>query len=214
MFTGIVTDVGEVVAVEDHQGTLRRLRIDTSYDAEGIAIGASLACSGPCLTVVAKGPRPGGGAWVELDCAAETLRLTTAADWTVGTRLNLERAMKIGDELGGHLVTGHVDGVATIAAIETVTNAEDDGAWGATARFAIEAPPDLAPFIAAKGSVALDGTSLTVNTVDGARFSVLLIPHTMEVTTWGARRAGDRLNLEVDLMARYVARLAAAGRLG
>jgi riboflavin synthase len=212
MFTGIVTDRGEVVGVEDHQGTLRRLRIHTAYDAESIAIGASLACSGPCLTVVAKGPRD-GGSWLELDCAAETLRLTTAADWQPGTRLNLERPLRIGDELGGHIVTGHVDGIATIVAIETVT-AEGDGAWGATARFTIRVPADLAPFIAAKGSVALDGTSLTVNEVAGDSFSVLLIPHTMEVTSWGERRVGDRLNLEVDLMARYVARLAAARRLG
>jgi riboflavin synthase len=215
MFTGIITAVGEVVGVADHQGTLRRLRLHAPFAADDIAIGASLACSGPCLTVVAKGAREDGGAgcWLDLDCAAETLRLTTAGAWRPGTRLNLERAMKIGDELGGHIVTGHIDGIATIEAVEEVT-AAGEGAWGASARFTVVLPHPLARFVAAKGSVCLDGTSLTVNTVDGDRFTVLLIPHTMAVTTWGERRAGDRLNLEVDLMARYAARLAEAGRAG
>lgn len=210
MFTGLITDVGEVAAARDHQGALRRLRIHAAYDAAGIALGASIACAGPCLTVVAAGARD-GGAWFEVDVAAETLARTTAGEWRVGSRLNLERSLKIGDELGGHLVTGHIDGVATIVAREEVTAGE--GAWGATARFDIEAPRDLARLIAAKGSVALDGTSLTVNAVDGAVFSVLLIPHSLAVTTWGARQAGDRLNLEVDLMARYAARLAGFGEM-
>jgi riboflavin synthase len=213
MFTGIVTALGEVVSVEDHQGTLRRLRIHAPFAAGDIAIGASLACSGPCLTVVAKGDRDDGGCWLDLDCAAETLRLTTAGDWQVGTVLNLERAMKIGDELGGHIVTGHIDGLAIIEAIEQIT-AEGEGAWGATSKFVIRVPHALSRFIAAKGSVCLDGTSLTVNTVAGDTLSVLLIPHTMEVTTWGSRRAGDRLNVEVDLMARYAARLAEVERPG
>ena len=213
MFTGIITALGEVVAVEDHQGTLRRLRIYAPFAADDIAIGASLACGGPCLTVVAKGDREEGGCWLDLDCAAETLKLTTAGEWQPGTRLNLERAMKIGDELGGHIVTGHVDGVAVIERIDQVT-AEGDGAWGATSRFTVRVPHEIARFIAAKGSVCLDGTSLTVNTVDGDRLTVLLIPHTMEVTTWGLRRVGDRLNAEVDLMARYAARLAEAQRPG
>ena len=212
MFTGIVTDIGEIIAAEDFQGTLRRLRIACHYDPESIALGASIACSGPCLTVTAVGPRE-GGAWFEVDAAAETLALTTVGRWTVGTRINLERSLKIGDELGGHIVTGHVDGLATIVGREEVTD-EAEGAWGATARFDIRVPKDLASFIAAKGSVALDGCSLTVNSVEGTSFSVLLIPHTLEVTTWADRRPGDDVNLEVDLMARYAARLAEARAAG
>ena len=212
MFTGIVTDIGEIVAAEDFQGTLRRLRIACHDDPESIALGASIACSGPCLTVTAVGPRD-GGAWFEVDAAAETLARTTVGRWTVGTRINLERSLKIGDELGGHIVTGHVDGLATIVAREEVTDAAE-GAWGATARFDIRVPKELAPFIAAKGSVALDGCSLTVNSVEGTTFSVLLIPHTLEVTTWADRRPGDDVNLEVDLMARYAARLAEARAAG
>ena len=150
----------------------------------------------------------GGGAWFEVEAAAETLARTTVGSWQAGTRVNLERSLKIGDELGGHIVTGHVDGVAEIVARDDITSGE--GAWGATARFVIRVPHPLAQFIAEKGSVALDGTSLTVNVVEGDTFSVLLIPHTLAVTTWGERRAGDRLNLEVDLMARYAARLAEA----
>lgn len=204
MFTGIVTDVGRVVAVTDHDN-LRRLRIACAYDPATIALGASIACGGPCLTVVAVGPS-GPGAWFEVDAAAETLALTTVGRWQVGTSVNLERSLKIGDELGGHIVTGHVDGLAEIAVREEIT----DGPWGATARFRIRAPRHLARFIAPKGSVALDGTSLTVNEVRDDEFSVLLIPHTLAVTTWGERRAGDLLNLEVDLMARYAARLVEA----
>jgi riboflavin synthase len=211
MFTGIVTDVGEVVAAEGTQGTLKRLRIQSSYDPATIALGASIACGGPCLTVVKVEPRE-GGCWFEVDAAAETLERTSVGDWREGTRINLERSLRIGDELGGHIVTGHVDGLATIVAREAITAGDDP--WGPTARFVIRAPHGLALFIAEKGSVCLDGTSLTVNSVDGDHFSVLIIPHTLAVTTWGERQAGDRLNLEVDLMARYAARLAEARRAG
>ena len=208
MFTGLVTDVGEVAAVTDHPGGLRRLRIHCTYDARTIAQGASIACAGPCLTVVACGPRERGGAWFEVEAASETLARTTVGSWRAGARVNLERSLKIGDELGGHLVTGHIDGVAEVLKREDIASGE--GAWGATARFTIRTPRALSRFIAEKGSVALDGVSLTVNAVEGDRFSVLLIPHTLAVTTWGERRAGDRLNLEVDLMARYAARLVEA----
>jgi riboflavin synthase len=209
MFTGIVTDVGEVAAVEGGQGALKRLRIHSAYDPATIALGASIACGGPCLTVVGVGPRD-GGCWFDVDAAAETLERTTVGDWRAGTRINLERALKIGDELGGHIVTGHVDGIAAIVAREAIT--AGDNPWGPTARFTIKAPAALAPFIAEKGSICLDGTSLTVNSVNGDMFSVLIIPHTLSVTTWGERQIGDRLNLEVDLMARYAARLADARR--
>ncbi|MCB8820939.1 riboflavin synthase [Microvirga rosea] len=209
MFTGIITDVGEVVSAEGAQGTLRRLRINASYDPASIALGASIACGGPCLTVVAVGKRD-GGCWFDVDAASETLDRTTVAQWDVGTRINLERSLKIGDELGGHIVTGHVDGVATIVAREAITAGDD--LWGPTARFYIKVPSSLAPFIAEKGSVCLDGTSLTVNSVTEDVFSILLIPHTLTVTTWGERQVGDHLNIEVDLMARYAARLAEARR--
>lgn len=217
MFTGIISDVGEIVSVEAFQGTLRRLRIHSRYDPATIQLGASIACGGPCLTVVAFGGLE-GGAWFEVDAAAETLALTTVGDWKAGTRVNLERALKIGDELGGHIVTGHVDGIATLVARDEITTQDDSpgegSPWGDTARFTLRAPRELAAFIAAKGSVTLDGTSLTVNTVENDLFSVLLIPHTLEITTWGARRAGDRINIEVDLMARYAARLAEARAAG
>jgi riboflavin synthase len=206
MFTGLVTDLGRVAAVTDGE-TVRRIRIECAYDPAGFALGASIACSGPCLTVVAVGPRD-GGAWFEVDAAAETLARTTVAAWQVGARVNLERSLKIGDELGGHLVTGHIDGVAEVISRDDA--AAGEGAWGATARFVLRAPETLVRFIAEKGSVALDGVSLTVNEVEGDTFSVLIIPHTLSVTTFGERRAGDRLNLEVDLMARYAARLAEA----
>jgi riboflavin synthase len=206
MFTGIVTDVGRVSAVSG-DARLCRIRIESAYDPDTIALGASIACGGPCLTVVAVEPRNGGCAFA-VDAAAETLERTTVGTWGEGTRVNLERSLKIGDELGGHIVTGHVDGVAEILAREEVTGGE--GPWAATARFRVRAPRALARFIAEKGSVALDGTSLTVNEVEGDVFSVLLIPHSLSVTTWGERRAGDRLNLEVDLLARYAARLAEA----
>lgn len=211
MFTGIVSDIGEVIHAEG-AGKLRRFRIASHFDPETIAIGASIACSGICLTVTHKGEIRQGSAdrtadaWFEVEAAAETLRLTNAGDWHLGTKLNLERAMKIGDELGGHIVTGHVDALADLVARDEITPTETN--WGSTARFTLRAPKPLHRFIAAKGSVTLDGTSLTVNTVKDDLFSVLLIPHTLKVTTWGERKAGDRVHLEVDLMARYAARLA------
>lgn len=203
MFTGIVTDVGEVLTREA-EGEVVRYRVGSSYDPAGIALGSSIACDGVCLTVTDVAPR-GKGAAFAVDAGPETLKLTTVGGWREETRVNLERALKIGDELGGHLVLGHVDGLAEIFA-------RDDGSD--TSRFTLNAPPELAKFIAQKGSVCLDGTSLTVNTVEGARFSVHLIPHTLRETAWGDRRMGDRVNLEVDMMARYAARLAEAGRLG
>ena len=169
-----------------------------------IALGASIACSGLCLTVVGS-DRDGERTWFEIDVGAETLVRTTAASWRPGTRLNLERSLKIGDELGGHMVSGHVDGVARIIA---------RSAFDAMARFELEAPADLAKYIAEKGSVSLDGTSLTINSVAGACFSILLIPHTLAVTTWGDRAEGDLVNLEVDQMARYAARLIEARDVG
>lgn len=208
MFTGLVSDVGTIESVRDHGSSLRRIRILSHYKTETIAMGASIACSGPCLTVVAFGAH-GDDAWFEIDAARETLDRTTVGAWQAGRKINLERSLKIGDELGGHLVSGHVDGVAEVVAVDHVTS-EAEGAWGATARFTIRAPKQLAKFIAEKGSVALDGTSLTVNTVSGQDFTVLLIPHTLQVTTWGSVKAGDHLNIEVDQMARYAARLAEA----
>jgi riboflavin synthase len=197
MFTGLVSDVGEVERV-DARAKLNHLRIACTYPAASIVPGASIACGGACLTVVARG-ESGNRNWFEVDVGAETLARTTARHWTRGTRLNLERPLRLGDELGGHIVTGHVDGVAKIVAIT-----DFDG----MRRIDISAPHGLARFIAEKGSVALDGTSLTVNRVEADIFSVLLIPHTLRITTWGERRPGDEINLEVDLMARYAARLA------
>lgn len=196
MFTGLVSDIGTVESVEDH-GTLRRLRIASRYDPATIALGASIACGGPCLTTVAIG-QGRTGAWFDVDVGAETLARTTVGSWRVGTHLNLERSLRVGDELGGHIVTGHIDAAGEILSVEPF-----DG----MSRFEIRVPKPLARFIAEKGSVALDGTSLTVNSVGDDTLSVLLIPHTLAVTTWGGRRAGDALNLEVDLMARYAARL-------
>ncbi|WP_342107677.1 riboflavin synthase [Methylobacterium sp. SI9] len=204
MFTGLVSDVGTVLSVAG-EGDLRRIAIQASYDPAGIALGASIACSGPCLTAVSVEPAEGGCVFA-VDAAAETLARTTVGSWTAGTRINLERSLRIGDELGGHLVTGHVDGLAEIVERTSVTA----DAWGASERFTLRAPAALKKFIAEKGSVCLDGTSLTVNSVADDLFSVLLIPHTLQVTTWGERRQGDRLNLEVDLIARYAARLAEA----
>ena len=201
MFTGLVSDVGEVERVEAGVN-LNRLRIGCSYPAETIVPGASIACGGACLTVVACGEN-GNRSWFEVDVGAETLACTTARNWKTGTRLNLERPLKLGDELGGHIVTGHVDGVAEIVLV-----ADFEG----MRRIDSRAPHDLARFIAEKGSVAVDGTSLTVNRVEADVFSVLLVPHTLKVTTWGERRLGDEINLEVDLIARYAARL--AGTLG
>jgi riboflavin synthase len=197
MFTGIVTDVGEVITVAARANNLRQLKIACHYDRAGIADGASIACNGVCLTVVAAGVED-GRTWFSVDAAAETLAVSTAGTWWQGTRLNLERALKIGDELGGHIVAGHVDGIAELVAREDLTE---------MARLIFRAPPHLSRFIAAKGSVALDGVSLTVNEAKDDRFEVLIIPHTLDVTTFGALRAGDTVNLEVDLMARYAARL-------
>ena len=197
MFTGIVTDVGEVVAVEDRAEGLRRLTIGSGYDSASIAIGASIACAGVCMTAVETG-KQGHRDTFSVDAAAETLRLTTVGRWRTGTRINLERSLKMGDELGGHLVSGHVDGLAEVMAREDMTD---------MARFTLRVGRPLAKFIAQKGSVALDGVSLTVNNVTEEAFSVLIIPHTLSVTTIGALKAGDQLNLEVDVMARYAARL-------
>ncbi|GJE16925.1 riboflavin synthase [Methylobacterium marchantiae] len=205
MFTGLVSDVGSVLGVQGDD-RLRRIRIRSSYDPATIALGASIACSGPCLTAVAVEPASEGCIF-SVDAAAETLARTSVGTWAEGTRLNLERSLRIGDELGGHLVTGHVDGVAEIVARESVTGGAGDPQWAPSDRFLLRAPSSVSRFIAEKGSVCLDGTSLTVNSVDGDLFSVLLIPHTLAVTTWGERREGDRLNIEVDLIARYAARL-------
>ena len=204
MFTGIVTDIGSVASVEPlAQGV--RLRINTAYDPKTIEIGASIACSGVCLTVVTLPEPASSERWFEVEAWEEALRLTTAASWQQGTKLNLERALKVGDELGGHIVSGHVDGMAHIIA------RKDEGE---AVRFTLEAPRPLAKFIAPKGSVALDGTSLTVNGVDETRFDVLLIHHSLSVTTWGERQVGDAINIEIDTMARYAARLVEAGAQG
>ena len=198
MFTGIVTDIGEIVALTPTaQGQLHRLRIACRYERATIADGASIACNGVCLTVVASGVSD--KTWFDVDAAAETLGMTTAKHWATGTKLNLERALKIGDELGGHIVAGHADGIATIISRDDLPD---------MARFELSTTRELARFIAAKGSVTLDGVSLTVNTVANVAFSVLIIPHTLHVTTLDGWRAGTKVNLEVDLMARYAARLA------
>jgi riboflavin synthase len=202
MFTGIVTDVGKVASNAPLPKGVR-LRIETVYDPATIDIGASIACAGVCLWVVALPVAGPNQRWFEVEAWEEALRLTTASSWQAGTSVNLERALKIGDELGGHIVSGHVDGLAEIVA------REDEGE---AVRFRLEAPRELAKFIAPKGSIALDGTSLTVNQVQGTRFDVLLIHHSLTVTTWGQRKVGDRVNLEVDTMARYAARLAEAAK--
>lgn len=198
MFTGIITDIGRVVAVE-RKGDLKA-RIATRYEMAGVALGASIACDGVCLTVTAKGTEAGQG-WFEVDISAETVSKTNigASGWAAGKRLNLERALRVGDELGGHIVSGHVDGVAE------VTDVTEEGD---STRVTLRAPDALARFIAPKGSVALNGTSLTVNEVDGSRFGINFIPHTKEMTTWGNVAVGDTVNLEIDTLARYVARLA------
>ena len=198
MFTGIVTDVGTVSAVTPLDEGVK-LRIATAYDPETIDIGASIAHGGVCLTVTGLPDDGANERWFEVEAWEEALRLTTIAGWREGTRVNLERALKIGDELGGHIVSGHVDGKAEILSVEEE---------GEAVRIRLRAPEDLARFVAPKGSVCLDGTSLTVNAVDGADFDVLLIRHTLAVTTWGDRKAGDAVNFEVDTMARYAARLA------
>ncbi|WP_319798164.1 riboflavin synthase [Nitrobacter sp.] len=198
MFTGIVSDIGEIESLTPTaQNRLHRLRILCQYDRSTIVDGASIACNGVCLTVVASGVT-GGRTWFDVDVGAETLHVTTAKQWSVGTRLNLERALKVGDELGGHIVAGHVDGIATVVARDDLHG---------MARFELRTARELARFIAAKGSVTLDGVSLTVNAVRDETFSVLIIPRTLDVTTLGDWRAGREVNIEVDLMARYAARL-------
>jgi riboflavin synthase len=197
MFTGIVTGIGEVTAVEPRGENLVRLTVASDYPLEGIAIGASIACSGVCLTVAASGTK-GNRSWFAADAAAETLRVTTVGRWGPGTRINLERALKVGDELGGHIVTGHVDGLAVLIARDDLTD---------MAELTFRVPPELSRFIARKGSVAVDGVSLTVNEAADDSFSVMIIPHTLAVTTLQALRIEDSVNLEVDMMARYAARL-------
>lgn len=194
MFTGIVTDIGRIAEVK-LSGDLRA-RIATRYDIVGIDIGASIACDGVCLTVVALGSDPEG--WFEVEISAETVSKTNLSGWATGSCVNLERALRVGDELGGHIVSGHVDGLAEVVAVRTE---------GGSVRVTLQAPEALAKFIASKGSVALNGVSLTVNEVDGCSFGVNLIPHTQSVTTWGEVGVGDQVNLEIDTMARYVARL-------
>ncbi len=191
MFTGIITDIGRITQLEQ-RGDLRA-RIACSYDTGGIDLGASIACNGCCLTVVTL-----GDTWFEVDISAESLSKTNLGDWAQGSRINLERALKVGDELGGHIVSGHVDGVATITAMTEE---------GDSTRVTLQAPENLAKFIAPKGSVALNGTSLTVNEVNGTSFGINFIPHTKSVTNWGDAEVGDRINLEIDTLARYVARL-------
>ena len=197
MFTGIVTDIGEIVATAERAEGLRRLTIACAYDAATIAIGASIACSGVCMTVVETGKNGDRDTFL-VDAAAETLAVTTVGRWQQGTRVNLERSLKMGDELGGHLVSGHVDGLVQLAARDDMTD---------MAKLTLRVPKLVARFIAQKGSVALDGVSLTVNEVTDDTFSVLIIPHTLAVTTLGALKQGDSVNLEVDVMARYAARL-------
>jgi len=195
MFTGIITDIGTVKELQQ-AGDLRA-RITTGYDTGRIDIGASIASDGVCLTVIAL-----GADWYDVQISAETVSKTNLSGWTVGHRVNLERALRVGDELGGHIVSGHVDGVAEVVGMV------DEGD---STRVTLRAPDDLARFIAPKGSVALNGTSLTVNDVAGRDFGINFIPHTKEVTTWGDVKVGDRVNLEIDTLARYVARLAEAG---
>ncbi len=199
MFTGLVSDVG-TIAQATVAPTGAAFTVRSAYPAADIALGASICCDGCCLTAVAVTPEDGGGCAFKVEASPETLERTTLGQWAPGRRINLERSLTLADELGGHLVTGHVDGMARIAARTTDGNG---------VRFDFEAPEALARFVAEKGSVCLDGTSLTVNAVAGAAFSVMLIPHTMAVTTWSDRAAGDMVNIEVDLVARYVARLAA-----
>lgn len=190
MFTGIITDIGRISQLEQ-RGDMR-VRIETGYDMETVDLGASIACNGVCLTVIAKDI-----GWFDVDISAESVSKTAIGDWIEGGRLNLERALKVGDELGGHIVSGHVDGVAEVIAVQ------DEGD---STRFTFRVPKDLAQFIAPKGSVALNGTSLTVNEVDGCDFGVNIIPHTKSETTWSDIKVGDRINLEIDTLARYLAR--------
>jgi riboflavin synthase len=195
MFTGIITDVGTVQLITKRGDTT--IKIATVYDPSAIAIGASIACSGPCLTVIAKGGKE-GDAWFSVEASAETLSKTTVGGWAVGSKVNLERSLKVGEEIGGHIVSGHVDGVGDVVSVTPE---------GDSVRYKIKAPKQLAKFIAAKGSIAIEGTSLTVNEVDGNTFGVNIIPHTAKVTSWGGVKAGDKVNIEIDMLARYLARL-------
>ncbi|MGE3875664.1 MAG: riboflavin synthase [Parvibaculaceae bacterium] len=199
MFTGIITDIGEVVAIGKRGDT--RLTIATAYDPDTIALGASIACSGCCLTAVETGRLQDGRGFFAVDASAETLARTTLGRWMVGTRINLERPLRMGDELGGHVVSGHVDDVGEITSIVPE---------GDSLRFRFRVSPAVSRFIAPKGSVSIDGTSLTVNEVEGNEFGVNIIPHTRAVTTWGKAKPGDRVNIEIDMLARYVARLSEA----
>lgn len=198
MFTGIISDIGRLRRVVP--GVDTRLEIETRFDPDGIALGASIACSGVCLTVIEKG-RDAGQAWFAVQASKETLARSTLGTWRVDHHINLERALKAGDELGGHLVSGHVDGVG-----EIVSRTAVEGGDGST-EFLVRAPAALMPLIAGKGSVALDGVSLTVNRVEGDRFSINLIPHSLQETTFGQARAGQPINVEIDMLARYVARI-------
>lgn len=204
MFTGIITDIGEIAQIEKIAGGLR-LRIAAHYDAESINLGASIACAGICLTVTDRGRQTDGGrgSWFSVEAWEEALRLTTISSWREGGLINLERSLRAGDELGGHIVSGHVDGTAEIIAEE---------AEGEAHRFQIKAPAALSRFIAPKGSVCLDGVSLTVNKAAGDVFDILLIRHSLKVTTWGERKTGDKVNIEIDPLARYIARLAQASQ--
>ncbi|MCP4072420.1 MAG: riboflavin synthase [Hyphomicrobiales bacterium] len=196
MFTGIVTDIGTLTAIEQlDEG--KRFTIQTAFDIETIDLGASIAHSGICLTVVNKSA-DNNDRWYQVEAWEEALRLSNLGSWQLGQKINLERSLRIGDELGGHLVSGHGDGQAKVVAVKEE---------GQATRFTLQAPDALAKFIAPKGSVTLDGTSLTVNGVDGSRFDILLIKHTLEVTTWGTVKIGDNINIEIDQMARYAARL-------
>jgi len=197
MFTGIVVDIGEIVALDELESGVR-IGIASNQDPDTIAMGASIACAGICLTVIEKGRLDDGRGRFDVEASVETLARTTMGTWRIGTRINLERSLKLGQELGGHMVTGHVDGVADIVTRDQI---------GDMSHFRFKVSSDVSRFIAEKGSVALDGTSLTVNEVSGDEFNVMLIPHSLAVTTWQDRQTGDRANVEVDLMARYVARL-------
>jgi riboflavin synthase len=198
MFTGIITDKGRVRSITKPGDTL--IEIDTAYDVARIDIGASIACSGPCLTVVRRGVTDGQG-WFAVEASAETLSKTTISEWKLGNPINLERALRVGDELGGHIVSGHVDGVGTVVSV-----AQEGQSW----RFKFDAPADLMRYVAPKGSICIDGVSLTVNEVEGTQFGVNIIPHTFAHTTFGSMTQGQRINLEIDALARYVERIRTA----
>jgi len=193
MFTGIISDIGSISSIEGGRFSIR-----TSYPASDIALGASIACDGCCLTVIEVKPTGEGGGEFSVDVSNETLSCTTLGGWAVGRRINLERALTLRDELGGHMVSGHVDAVAKI-----LSRSED----GDSVRFELDCPRELAQFVAEKGSVALDGISLTVNDVNDTQFGINMVPHTLQHTSWGEKQAGDPVNMEVDLLARYVARI-------